>query len=846
MTTSAAQIARWREDAVAFVREVIGVEPDAWQREVLIAVSRGDMRIAMQACKGPGKLQPKSMLLDTPDGLRRWGDLRAGDRVFAVDGSATRIVRCFDNGVVDQFRVWFDDGSSTLCGAEHLWRVRGHNERSRVGFKSGRSEEWVTLTTAEIIARGVRSKNGRWAQRQFEIPRHGAVQLPHAVLPVDPYMMGVWLGDGTRRTGHYTNIDPEVETEIVRRGYQIGARRKQGRNVLGLVTQLRVAGVLDLGSPNRYVPDVFKRASIAQRIDLLRGLMDTDGTVGRDAHMEYATTSRRLADDVVWLVRSLGGVAFIKDSIKKPFYYGKKREKIVGRDCYRVTVRTDFSPFLIERKTARFVPPTNKSRTRYLTRYIDRIEPAPAEDSMCIEIEHPSRCYLANDFIVTHNTAVLSWIAWWFLLTRPHPKIAATSVSSQNLADCLWAEMAVWQAKAPILKAAFEWTKTRISSKQHPETWFMTARSWAKGAAKDEQANTLAGLHSDFMMFLIDEAGAVPDSVMAAAEAGLANARADGREAFLVIAGNPTHLSGPLYRAATKERKMWTLFEITADPESPVRTPRVSIEWAREQIQKYGVDNPWVLVNVFGRFPQTSINALLSEDDVNAAMDRFMQPHQIAPFPRILGVDVAREGLDLSVIFPRQGKQAFPPQVYRNIDGLVGAGEVARKWQDWQADACFIDSTGGFGASWIDQLRALSFAPIGVHFSISAGDKQRYANKRAEMYFLCAQWIKEGGCLPRVPELVQELAATTYTHRGDALLLEDKDQIKAKIGRSPDYADALALTFASPVNKAVSPTLDALLGGFTGGRNARHTYDPFRPQRRSETPPPRIHWRTTS
>lgn len=443
------------------------------------------------------------------------------------------------------------------------------------------------------------------------------------------------------------------------------------------------------------------------------------------------------------------------------------------------------------------------------------------------------------------KTGVLSWIAWWFLVTRPFPKIAATSVSSQNLADCLWAEMSKWRGKSQLLKTAFEWTKTRIFLKAEPENWFMTARSWAKGAAKEEQANTLAGLHDDYMMFLIDEAGAVPDSVMAAAEAGLANARGGGgKEAFLVIAGNPTNLSGPLYRAATKERKLWTLFEITADPESPLRTPRVSAEWAREQIQKYGADNPWVLVNVFGKFPQSSINALLSEEEVLAAMDRSIPVHELAQFPRVLGVDVAREGLDSSVIFPRQGRQAFPPQVYRNIDGLAGAGEVARKWQDWQADACFIDATGGFGSSWIDQLRALAFAPIGIGFATSSADK-RYANKRAEMYFLCAQWVKEGGCLPRVPELVQELAATTYTHRGDSLLLEDKDQIRAKLGRSPDYADALVLTFAQPVNKANSPTLAALLGGFSDG-NARRNYNPFRPGKRSETPAPRIHWRTVT
>jgi hypothetical protein len=397
------------------------------------------------------------------------------------------------------------------------------------------------------------------------------------------------------------------------------------------------------------------------------------------------------------------------------------------------------------------------------------------------------------------KTTVLAWLAWNFLATRPRPKVAATSISADNLSDGLWTEMAKWQARSELLRREFTWTKTRITANCAPEEWWMSARTWPRKADANAQADTLAGLHADYLLFLIDEAGGVPDAVMAAAEAGLANSMGGGgQEAHIVIAGNPTHLTGPLYRACSSERSLWEVIEITSDPDDPKRTPRVSIEWARQQIQKYGRDNPWVLVNVFGRFPPSSMNTLLGPDDVTEAQARHYASSAYEWAPRILGVDVAREGDDASVIFPRQGLVALPPITLRNVSSIDGAGAVARRWTDWGADACFVDNTGGFGGGWVDQLRALKYRPTPVHFAGEPIDK-RYRNKRAEMHFLAAQWIKEGGALPPVPELVEELTAPMYFFHGDKLQIEDKDQIKSRIGRSPDYADALALTFAHPV-----------------------------------------------
>lgn len=391
-----------------------------------------------------------------------------------------------------------------------------------------------------------------------------------------------------------------------------------------------------------------------------------------------------------------------------------------------------------------------------------------------------------------------AWIAWNFLLTRPHPKIAATSISGDNLRDGLWTEMAKWREASPIIKNTFTWQKERIFAKEHPETWWMSARQWSKSADPNALGNTLAGLHADYIMFLLDESGGLPDAIMASAEAALSSCK----EGHIVQAGNPTHLEGPLYRACFQDRKMWHVVEITSDPDDPNRSPRVDTKWAREQIQKYGKDNPWVLVNVFGRFPPASFNALIGPEEIEASIKRRYREPDFDKHPRILGVDVARYGDDSSIIFPRQGLQAFSPMQYRGLNGTEGAEIVTRKWNDWDVDAVFIDNTGGFGASWIDNLIRIGKSPIGVHFSQQASVSGQYANKRAEMAFDLVRWIKSGGALPDILELTRALVATTYTFKGEQLLLEPKEDLKVKLGHSPDHMDALMLTFAMPVERA--------------------------------------------
>ena len=193
-------------------------------------------------------------------------------------------------------------------------------------------------------------------------------------------------------------------------------------------------------------------------------------------------------------------------------------------------------------------------------------------------------------------------------------------------------------------------------------------------------------------------------------------------------------------------------------------------------------------------------SALLNATQVEEAAARVVPIHVIHSAPKIMGVDVARQGDDRSCIVKRQGIGMFDPIVMRVPDAMKVAGIVAHEAQEWQPDAIFVDGSGGYGAGVIDRLRQLGFNPIEVQFG-GKPDDERFVNKPTEMWWRLAQWIKEGGVIPNDPALKMDLCAPCYSHANASgkLALEAKDKIKARGLPSPDCGDAAALTFSYPV-----------------------------------------------
>lgn len=429
------------------------------------------------------------------------------------------------------------------------------------------------------------------------------------------------------------------------------------------------------------------------------------------------------------------------------------------------------------------------------------------------------------------KSAVLAWIGWHFLATMgdssDHPKGVAVSVSGDNLSSNLWPEFHKWRLRSDFLESQFDASAERLWQREHKDTWFLAARTWPRTASPDEQGRTLSGLHGRYVLALIDESGSIPPAVSRAAEQALSTGP---RYGVIVQAGNPLSREGMLYAASRSPS--WHVIRITGDPDDPRRSKRIDINWARQAIAEasLGRSDPWVQAYILGQFPASAINTLLTVDDVERAMERAYTMGDIERATTVLGVDVAGDGLDQSVIFPRRGLVAFSPLALRGVTPTQGAAQVARQWDEYRAVGVCIDNTGGWGSGWVDQLRNLGRTPHPIEFAGEPTDR-RFANKRAEMWWQMAEWVRTEGALPRCRELVAELTTPTYTTQGDRLLIEPKKDIKKRLGRSPDYADALALTFAVPF-RSVDPLDAAVADARKRNREGGNPFAPIRPKAR--------------
>lgn len=277
-------------------------------------------------CDGPagtGKAQPLDALVLTPSGYKEMGDIRLGDLVSTPDGESAKVIGVFPQGTIEVFKVSFSDGTSTECCGDHLWLTQTALDRDtrRVG----------SIKAVHEIAASLITKTGK---RNHSIPMTQPVEFDYVDLPIDPYALGVLLGDGTLCGPNVilTTADSQVLETVGAstfgvpikkcRGstydYRISGSRKGPSIKNPLKESLKLLGVLGKRSHEKNVPLSYKYASPAQRLALLQGLMDTDGTIqtrGNTCDVSFTSTSECLAEDVRYLVESLGGKASIRSRV---------------------------------------------------------------------------------------------------------------------------------------------------------------------------------------------------------------------------------------------------------------------------------------------------------------------------------------------------------------------------------------------------------------------------------------------------------------------------------------------------------------------------------------------------
>ena len=353
---------------------------------------------------GVGKSAGVHRRVITPTGLRRFGDLQVGDEVMGRDGLPHQVVGVYPQGTLPAYRVTFSDGSSTQVSDDHLWAVNS-------AVRKKRGLPYRVLTTREIRERLFDAAGNARHYIPIADPMHFG-QNPD--LPLDPYLLGCLLGDGsfTRKQGlQLTTADETILEEcreLLPTGTEFVYKQRYDYRIKttipgehALWSALEELGLHGFGSGMKFVPSAYKTASLTDRLAMLQGLLDTDGTAQpQNGNVEFTTISDQLAQDVAWLVQSLGGVARMQYKAQPKYTY--KGEQRIGKPAYRVGISLppEYAPFRLARKMARYTP-----RTKYLpTRAIVDVQYEQDCEMMCIAVDAPDRLFLLDDFIVTHNT----------------------------------------------------------------------------------------------------------------------------------------------------------------------------------------------------------------------------------------------------------------------------------------------------------------------------------------------------------------------------------------------------------------------------------------------------------
>jgi len=399
------------------------------------------------------------------------------------------------------------------------------------------------------------------------------------------------------------------------------------------------------------------------------------------------------------------------------------------------------------------------------------------------------------------KSAMQSWLIIWFMCTRAFPKVPCTAPTKHQLYDILWAEVAKWLGRNPALKRELVWTYEKLYMKGYHENWFAVPRTASKPDA-------LQGFHADDVLYVIDEASGVADSIF---EPVLGALSTEG--AKLLMCGNPTQLSGFFYESHHKNRSLYQVYKV-----SSADSPRVSEGYVQMIIDMFGEDSDVYKVRVAGEFPSALPDSFISLEWVERCSHK-SAPKQLEPAVISIGVDVARFGDDESVICPvfdyRQQQQ---PQIIRKNDTMQITGAVAQLVRSYRQR--FKDTRievkvdcDGLGVGVFDRLHELKsqeelFAKVELyelHFGgrggqIRLGDPVEYSNTTGLMWGAVREALRnEELTLVYDAELIAQLTNRKYSlNSAGRIELERKEAMKKRGLRSPDRADALALAMYRP------------------------------------------------
>lgn len=364
---------------------------------------------------GSGKAQPYDALVKIPDGWKRMGDVQVNDMVIARDGTPTKVLGVYPQGKQTIYKFTFGDGRTTRATGDHLWKVYHGGSIYPIQPR--------ILNTLEIIEH-LKGSRGHLLWVDLAESEQNADKM----FPIDPYTLGVIIGDGCLTSGVVLSKPDEfifdkiktrlpVGLELVKRkvdkcltyaikaSEQTSVRGYNNQKVNQLTLDLRACGLDNKKSHEKFIPEMYLHGSTKQRLELVQGLMDTDGYIDKSSTCSYSTTSPILAKQVEYLIRSIGGIANTSERITQfTTTMGAKKD---GKISYTVNIR-------YKRPSELFSLPRKKSRANDNGQYANSLKLKIAsvdvdgfEEAQCIAVDHPEHLYITDNFVVTHNTSIM-------------------------------------------------------------------------------------------------------------------------------------------------------------------------------------------------------------------------------------------------------------------------------------------------------------------------------------------------------------------------------------------------------------------------------------------------------
>lgn len=387
--------------------------------EVVNRYKRGEKFSVISGYAGVGKAQPVDTLIPTPQGWRKLGELKIGDYVYDRTGRPTKILKVFPQGEKQVYTLYLKDGRSTQCAGDHLWTVINKKNQQQ------------TLTTEELLKKGLTNSAGF----KYAVPNNLPVEYDRINYSIDPYVIGVFLGDGCCKQRQLT-LSSETEEIPIFIKELIGAKevnKNSGENynwtftlqnsmqsnsnnlILKFQTETFFADYqkeMCCSAQEKRIPDIYKRGSIDQRLTLLQGLFDTDGSIAsKDENrfnIRFTSTSYQLILDVQEVLYSLGySSTIIQD---------KRSEKYTTGACYGLNVNIPneekFKLFRLQRKKDIALKAKNYPKHKNYSKesIVNIIKENYTAEMVCIYVDNPEHLYLTNDYIVTHNTTLVNFI----------------------------------------------------------------------------------------------------------------------------------------------------------------------------------------------------------------------------------------------------------------------------------------------------------------------------------------------------------------------------------------------------------------------------------------------------